>query len=126
VDIEQIVRIIISTVIGAIAVPLLIIAHRQHNEKGFIFTNRWLNASQKERENMDIRIKKAEYRVGRNVFLGIGILTLTLALYFLLDGLWLFYASLAIMLILIIYAIYQWIANERLEKAIENEKRMEK
>jgi hypothetical protein len=126
VDTEQIVRIIISTVIGATAVPLFIIAHRQHNEKGFIFTNRWLYASQKERENMDARIKKAEYRVGRNVFFGIGILALALALYFLLGASWLFNAALAIMLILIIYAIYQWITNERLEKAIENEKRMEK
>ena len=120
-DIELTARIIISTIVGVIAIPLLIIAYRQHKEKGLIFTNKWLYASQKERENMDLRIKKAEYRVGRNVFLGLGILVLFLAFYFLLDISWLFYTGIAIMIILVIYAIYQWMTNERLEKLIENE-----
>jgi Ca2+/Na+ antiporter len=124
-EIELTARIIISSIVGVIAIPLFIIAYRQHKEKRFIFTNKWLYASQKERENMDIRIKKAEYRVGSNVFGGLGILVLFLAFYFLLDISWLFYTGIVIMIILVIYAIYQWMTNERLEKLIENEKRIE-
>jgi len=41
-----------------VAIFCFFIAYRRHKEKGFIFNNVWLYASQKEGENMDVRLKK--------------------------------------------------------------------
>ena len=122
-DAERIVLIIISAVFGIMAVFCFRIAYCQHKEKGFIFTNKWLYASKKEREEMDYRIKKAEYRVGRNVFFILGVLLSVYAVYFQLWLPWLSYIAYALTSLGIIYALYQWIVNERLYKSIEDGKK---
>jgi len=121
-DTERIALIIISIIFGAIGIISFRIAYRQYKEKGFIFTNTWLFASEKERENMDIRIKKAEYRVGRNVFFLLGLVFIIYAVYFQLWLSWISYIGFALMGLIVIYALYQWVANARLFKSIEDEK----
>jgi len=104
---------------GMIAVVMFFIAYRQHVEKGFVFTNRWLWASKKERDEMDARIKKMEYRFGRNVFFLLGILLAVMA--FSISVFWLFYVVYALTMFLIVYAIVQWILNERFYKSMDDE-----
>jgi uncharacterized membrane protein len=72
---------------------------------------------------MDIRIKKAEYRVGRNVFLLLGFLFSLYAVNFQLGISWLFYIGHAIMAFVVFYAIVQSVTNERFRKSIEAEKK---
>ena len=122
-DTERIVLIIISVIFGLAAFICFRISYRQHKERGFIFTNTWFFASQKEREEMDCRIKKAEYRAGRNVFFLLGITISVIAVYFQLWLSWLSYIAFTVMSLVVIYAIYQWIVNARLFKEIEDEKR---
>ena len=122
-DTERIVLIIFSVIFGAFSFICFRIAYRQYREKGFIFTNTWLFASEKERANMDTRIKKAEYRVGRNVFFLLGLILIICAVYFQLWLSWLSWIIFALMGLLIIYALYQWVANARLFKSIEDEKK---
>jgi len=121
-DTERIVLIILSMIFGAIGFICFRIAYRQYREKGFIFTNTWLFASETERANMDIRIKKAEYRVGRNVFFLLGLMFIVCAAYFQLWLSWISYIIFALMGLVVIYALYQWVANARLFKSIEDEK----
>ena len=121
-DEDKIAVIIISAIFAIASIPLFRIAYRQHKERGFVYTNKWLYASQKEREEMDPRIKKAEYRVGRNVFFMLGVLLLLCAIYFLVWQPWLGFIGYALMVIIIVYALYQWISNNRVYKAIEEEK----
>ena len=120
-DTEQIVLLILSIIFGAAAFFCFLISYRQHREQGFIFTNTWLFASQKERDEMDHRVKKAEYRFGRNVFFSLGIIFSIYVVYFQLWLSWLSNIALALMGLLVIYAIYQWVANARLFKSIEDE-----
>lgn len=120
---EGVVLIVLSLILGVLAVFLFFIAYRQHKEKGFIFTNTWLYASAKERENMDERIKKAEYRVGRNVFFVTGVLfsLITVNIHFL--SWWLYVLIGGIVFFLLIYAIVQYATGERLRTLIEAEKK---
>jgi Ca2+/Na+ antiporter len=105
---------------GTIAVAMFFIAYRQHVEKGFVFTNRWIWASKKEREEMDPRIKKKEYRFGRNVFFLLGIMFATMT--FSISVFWIFYVVYALMMFLLVYAIVQWVLNERFYKSMDDEK----
>ena len=108
-----------SAILGVIAVLCFYIAYRQYKQKGFIFTNKWLYASKKEREEIDERIKKSEYRVGRNVFLGIGFLFIAIAVYSLSSISWLMFIIIALIVILCVYAIVQYVQNSRLYNSME-------
>ena len=115
--------IVMSVLFGLFAIFSFFIAFRQHREKGFIFTNAWLFASERERRNMDIRIKKAEYRVGRNVFFLVGLVFSIYTVCFLYWITWLVNTGFAIMALTVLYAIFQYVANIRLQASIEEEKK---
>jgi len=115
--------IVASVLLGVLAVFLFFIAYRQHKEKGFIFTNAWLYASKKEREDMDERIKKAEYRVGRNVFFVLGTLFSLLIVNIHLGASWLYTLMGFLAGFLVIYAIVQYVIGERLRTSIEAERK---
>ena len=116
-----------SIILGLISFLSFLLAYRQHKEKGFIFTNTWLFASESERTNMDVRIKKYEYRVARNIFFMIGVLFSLIAIdmHLIDSGLsYLMWALIGIIVIVLIaYAIVQFIMGERLRVAIEAEKK---
>ncbi len=56
---------LLAAAIGALALACLIISIRQFQEKGFLFNNAWLWASEKERRTMD---KKPHYHQSGVVF----------------------------------------------------------
>ena len=105
--------IIVSALLGIFSLFLFFIAYLQHRQKGFIFTNAWLYASKKERENMDERIKKREYRVARNIFFVLGVLFSLLAVIIHLETLWLQnfgYILMGLLAVLLCtYAIVQYV-----------------
>jgi Flp pilus assembly protein TadB len=117
----EIERIISAAIFGGIAILLFFSSYRQHKEKGFILTNKWIYATKKERAEMDERIKKREYRVARNVFFLLGITSFIFAVNVLVWLVWLVYIIYALMAVLIIYGIAQWITNERYYKSLEDE-----
>jgi disulfide bond formation protein DsbB len=57
------------------------------------------------------------------VFFILGVLLLVFAVYFQIQLPWISYIGYGLMVLAAIYAIYQWIANERLFKSIEAEKK---
>ena len=95
--------IIFSTVFGVVAVFCFYTAYRHHREKGFIFTNRWLFASQKAREQMDGITKKAEYQIGRNIFALTGLIFLLITIYVITYLPWLIGIVYALIVILLFY-----------------------
>ena len=95
--------IVVSAIIGAISVFCFLTAYRHHKEKGFIFTERWIFASPKDREQMDNKAKKFEYRVGRNVFTLAGLILLLIAIYVIIYFSWLIVAVYVLLAIMIIY-----------------------
>ena len=113
------VLIITSGVVGAIAVISFYIAYRQHKENGYIFTNTWVWASKKERENMDERIKKREYRLARNIFFILGIIFSILAGNILFQFWWYNLIFSVLCVFVCIYAIVRWSKNERLYKTFK-------
>lgn len=109
-------QIVDTAIMGIMAALSFVVAFRQHRRKGFIFTNKWLYATKKERAEMDERIRISEYRFSRNVFILLGVDLLIFAISFLIMLSCLFYIGFALMAIVCIYAIVQWIFNERYYK----------
>ncbi len=86
-----------------------VISAFQFREKGFLFNNAYLYASKQERETMN---KKPHYRQSAIVFLLIGIVFLLNAIYMINHVRWLFYASMVLLVVLIVYAIISSIRIE--------------
>lgn len=78
------------------------LSYFQYKEKGFLLNNAYLYASKEECRKMD---KKPHYRQSAIAFLGIGFLFLLLALEVVLKSGWMYYSAMAMMVILLIYAI---------------------
>ena len=106
-------EIILTIILSMISITCFIMSFRSFREKGFLFNNAYLYASEKERKNMD---KRPHYRQSAIVFLFIGIIFLLNAIDVLLKTGWIFYLVIAIMVIAIIYAIVSSIVIEKSKK----------
>lgn len=101
-------QIVISCVMGLFSVGSFVIAFFQNKETGPVFTNTFLYATRKERETMD---KKPEYRLARNVFIMFGAVFFLVTLYALLSLRWLIYPVIALIVVIIVYAIVYSVKN---------------
>ena len=106
-------KIVVAVILGAIAVTCFIISYLQFHEKGFLFNNAYIYASEEEREKLD---KKPWYRQTAIAFLLISIVFALLALEVWLDAHWLFFGVLAISIATVVYAVASTIAIERKTK----------
>ena len=106
-------EIIIASILFAVSVFLFFMSVRSFMEKGFLFNNAYIYASNQEREKMN---KKPYYRQSAIVFLLFGIVFLLLALAVLLEAYWLFFVGVAVVIITIIYAIVSSITIEKNNK----------
>lgn len=95
-------RVIGSGILFLISAIAFILSARSFAQKGFLFNNAYLYASEKERKEMD---KKPHYRQSAIVFLLIGIIFALNGLQVLLKAKRLFYAVLAVVGIALVYAI---------------------
>ena len=107
-----------GTIIGATVLSILAIAcfgfsYLQFNEKGFLFNNAYIYASEQERETLD---KKPYYKQSGIVFIMLGIIFGLNAMEIIFKTDWLFYMVIAIAVIAIIYAILSSVAIERSKK----------
>ena len=106
-------EIIIASILFAVSVFLFFMSVRSFMEKGFLFNNAYIYASKQEREKMN---KKPYYRQSAIVFLLFGIVFLLLALAVLLEAYWIFFVSVAVVIIILIYAIVSSITIEKNNK----------
>lgn len=107
-------------ILGAIALAVIamacfVISYFQFNEKGFLFNNAWIFASKQEREAME---KKLHYRQSGVVFLLVGIIFLIISVDMIFQTGWLFYGTIMVAVIAIIYAIISSIAIENRKKQL--------
>ena len=93
------VEIIFAIILGIMAITFFIIGFLQFKEKGFLFNNSYIYASEEERQKMN---KKPYYKVSGIVFTFIGLLFSIIALDVILKTSWLFYIEIAFIIILII------------------------
>ena len=106
-------EIIIASILFAVSVFLFFMSLRSFMEKGFLFNNAYIYASNQEREKMN---KKPYYRQSAIVFLLFGIVFLLLALAMLLEAYWLSFVGVAVVIITLIYAIVSSITIEKNNK----------
>ncbi len=103
-------RIIISIVLGVIAILCFFFCARQFKNKGFLFNNAYIYASEQERKEMD---KKPYYKQSGTVFLMIGICFLINALEAFFQTGWLLFIVIAIAFSAITYAIVSSVLIEK-------------
>lgn len=93
---------ILAGVLLAIAIALFVISVRSFMEKGFLFNNAYIHASEEERKNMD---KRPYYRQTAIVFLMLGGVFVIIAAECVFKTGWLWYVEMALIAATIIYAI---------------------
>ena len=103
-------KIIGAAIFALLAVGSFFIAYFQFHERGFLFNNAFIYASQEERRRMD---KRPYYRQSGVVFCLAGVLFLLIAVEFVANAAWLIYIILLFCFIAIFYAI---VSSVRIEK----------
>lgn len=93
---------IIFIVLFLISLGCFILSYFNLKERGFLFNNAYIYASKKERESMN---KKPYYRQSGVVFVLVGVIFLINAIEIMIHSGWLFYLSIAIAILVILYAI---------------------
>ena len=105
-----------ATVLSIVAIVCFVFSYLQFNEKGFLFNNAYIYASEQERETLD---KKPYYKQSGIVFIMLGVIFVLNAMEMVFETDWLFYVVIAIAVIAIIYAIVSSIAIERSTKCVK-------
>ena len=111
-------RIIGSAVLAGVSLVCFVLSWRQLHEKGFLFNNAFIFASEKEREYLD---KKPYYRQSGVVFLFCGLIFALNAANVFLRTSWLFWAVIVLMAAAMVYAVVSTVRIEK-QKA-ENDSR---
>ena len=87
---------------AGIAVITLVISIRSFKEKGFLFNNAYIWASEKEREQMD---KKPHYRQTAVVFAILTLIFLCMAIEMMVQTGWLWIVNVGFTVVAIVYAV---------------------
>lgn len=87
---------------AVIAIITLVISIRSFKEKGFLFNNAYIWASEKEREQMD---KKPYYRQTAVVFAILTLIFLCMAIEMMVQTGWLWIANVGFSVVAIVYAV---------------------
>lgn len=108
------VQMIIGIIFLALGIGAFVISYLQLKEKGYLFNNAYIWASQEERKQMDENKerKKPHYRQSGVAFMLIGFILIIYAAYIATDWIWLYVAFWVFILIAIIYAVVSSIQNE--------------
>jgi len=106
-------NIIVTVVLGLVALGCFVISFFQFKQKGFLFNNAYIYASEKERETMD---KKPHYIQTGVIFIFIGLIFTVNAINVVLKKNFLLFVVIGIAVIAIIYAIVSSVLIERRKK----------
>lgn len=111
-------RIIIGIAVFTLAIATLVISLLQFREKGFLFNNVYIWASQEQRAQMDAHpeYKRPHYRQSGFIFLFLGIFCLLDAAYFVTGRYWLYLAGMTAMVLALAYSVVSSIRMERKKK----------
>lgn len=111
------VQMIVGIIFLALSIGAFVISYLQFKEKGYLFNNAYIWASQEERKQMDENKerKKFHYRQSGVTFMLIGVVLFVYAVYTATDWIWLYAAFWVFVLIAIVYAVVSSIQNERLK-----------
>ena len=101
------VQMITGIIFLAFGIGAFVISYLQFKEKGYLFNNAYIWASQEERKQMDEHkeCKKPHYRQSAFTFMFIGFIFLTYASYIATDWIWMYVAFGALVLIAVSYAV---------------------
>ena len=102
-----------ALIFGTLAVACFVISYLQFNEKGFLFNNAYIHASERERKAMN---KKPHYRQSGVAFALIGIIFLINAIDVVLQTDWLIYLVVGLAIFAILYAIISSAMIEKRQK----------
>ena len=108
-------NIIGAIICGIISIACFLFSYFQFKEKGFLFNNAYLYASQQKRKTMN---KKPHYKQSGIVFVLIGIIFFINTLEMIFQTGWLFYGVIAIAGIAIVYAIVSSVMIEKQENSL--------
>lgn len=103
-------NIIGAIVLGVIATMCFVFSYLQFNEKGFLFNNAYIYASEQERKNMD---KKPHYKQLGIIFVLIGFIFWINAIDIILQTGWLFYLVTGVAIVAIAYAVVSSVMIEK-------------
>ena len=109
-------KIILALLLVMVSLLCLWLSYRQFHEKGFLFNNAYLYASDGEREQMD---KTPHYRQSGIVFALLSLIFAINAVDVLLETEWLFYLILFIAAVTVVYAIVSSVQIERKKKEMK-------
>lgn len=109
------VQMIIGIIFLALGIGAFVVSYLQFKEKGYLFNNAYIWASQEERKQMDENkeLKKPYYRQSGTAFMLIGFILIMDAAYIATDWIWLYVTFWVFILIAIVYAVISSIQNER-------------
>lgn len=105
--------IIYAVILIIISAALFILSFFQFKEKGFLFNNAYLYASEEEREKMN---KKPYYRQSGIVFILLGSIFLLNAVQLLTKLNWIFYIVIAVVILTLVYAVISSVMLEKNKK----------
>ena len=106
-------NIIVTVVLGLVALGCFVMSYFQFHQKGFLFNNAYIYDSEKERETMD---KKPHYIQTGVIFIFIGLIFTVNAINVVLKKNFLLFVVIGIAVIAIIYAIVSSVLIERRKK----------
>ncbi len=106
-------QMIIGIIFLALGIGAFIISYLQFKEKGYLFNNAYIWASQEERKQMDEDkgCKRPYYRQSGFTFMFIGFVFFTYASYIATDWIWLHVISWVFVAITVVYAVVSSIQN---------------
>ena len=103
-------EVITLVILLLISLIFFILGYFQYKEKGILLNNAYIYASKEERKQMN---KRPHYRQSAVVFVMIGIMFLFNAIEIFFKSGWLYYFSIGLIILLIIYAIVSSIMINR-------------
>ena len=117
-------QIMVEIIFLALAIGAFVISYLQFKEKGFLFNNAYIWASQEERKQMDKdkESKRSYYRQSGFTFAQIGIIFLIFAVYLVADWIWMYITFWVSVIIAVAYAVVSSIKIERQNKAKKQDK----
>lgn len=117
-------QIMVEIIFLTLAIGAFVISYLQFKEKGFLFNNAYIWASQEERKQMDKdkESKRSYYRQSGFTFAQIGIIFLIFAVYLVADWIWMYVAFWVSVIIAVAYAVVSSIKIERQNKAKKQDK----
>lgn len=107
------IEIIIIVILFFISLGSFFVGYLQYKERGILFNNAYIYASKEERKKMN---KRPHYRQSAIVFAIIGIIFLLNAMDMIVRSGWIFYVTIGLIIVLIIYAITSSIIIQRKHK----------